>query len=45
MINLNRALPLFCELGAIPFSCLKRLIHPHLPQELMEIEGTSGTGP
>lgn len=42
-MNLDRALPLFYELGAIPVSCLKRhILHPRLPQELMEIEGTSG---
>lgn len=41
VINLNRVLPLFCELGAIPVSCLKRhIFHPHLPQEGMEMEGT-----
>lgn len=44
-INLDRALPLFCELGAIPGSCLKRCVfHPHLAQELMEMEGTLGIG-
>lgn len=38
VITLDRALLLFCELGAIPVSCLKRcVLHPHLLQELMEI--------
>lgn len=38
VINLDRALLLLCELGAIPVSCLKRhVLRPHLPQELMEI--------